>query len=122
MSKNRLKSEQLSASPAAADAKKEAAGKKHTRTQPKTEKSTPKSSTQTTSPKSNHSPKRNHKLVAIFSWLISIFLFIAFTSYLFTWKEDQDKIFSLSYHILFNNEVTVENLLGRLGAYISHFF
>jgi len=122
MGKNRLKSEQLLSQPAAANLKKEAAGKKQMRNNTKKEKTSAKSSASKENTKNTSSPKRNHKLLAIFSWLICIFLFIAFTSYLFTWKEDQDKIFSLSYHILINNDATVQNLLGRLGAYISHFF
>jgi len=122
MAKNRLKSEQLASQPAAAEPQKEAAGKKNMRNQTKKEKAPARSSASKQHSKTVPSHGRNHKFLAIFSWLICIFLFIAFTSYLFTWKEDQDKIFSLSYHILLNNDVTVENLLGRLGAYISHFF
>jgi len=80
------------------------------RNQTKKEKAPARSSTSKQHSKTAPSHGRNHKLLAIFSWLICIFLFIAFTSYLFTWKEDQDKIFSLSYHILLNNDVTVENL------------
>lgn len=34
--------------------------------------------------------ERTWKIVGSISLLISVFLFIAFVSYLFTWKEDQD--------------------------------
>src|SRR5213075_785369 len=45
-----------------------------------------------------------------------------FISYFFTWKEDQDKVFKGASSILFDNNSKVANLLGRLGAYLSHFF
>ncbi len=66
--------------------------------------------------------ERTHKVVGTVCLLLALYLFIAFASYLFTWQDDQDKVFSLSYKILFNNEVQVENLLGRLGAFVSHLF
>ncbi|HRO71212.1 MAG TPA: DNA translocase FtsK 4TM domain-containing protein, partial [Chitinophagaceae bacterium] len=47
-------------------------------------------------------------------------MFIAFISYFFTWKEDFDKVDAGG--LLFNNDVKVLNLLGRLGAVVSHFF
>ena len=65
--------------------------------------------------------ERTWKITGAVSLLISIFLFIAFISYLFTWKEDQDKV-SQGASILFDNDIKVNNLLGRLGAYISHYF
>ena len=37
--------------------------------------------------------ERTWKITGAVSLLISIFLFIAFISYFFTWKEDQDKVF-----------------------------
>ena len=66
--------------------------------------------------------ERTWKILGAVSLFFSLFLFIAFTSYFFTWKEDQDKVFAGGFSILFNNEVKVTNLLGRLGALISHFF
>ncbi|MCL6523782.1 MAG: DNA translocase FtsK [Thermoflavifilum sp.] len=117
MARNRLKSEQ-SVQPSAAE-KSKAAEQKALRNSAKNGTLKRQATTSTNKSTSTH---KNHKLLAIFSWLIAISLFIAFTSYLFTWKEDQDKIFSLSYHILFNNDIEVNNLLGRLGAYVSHYF
>src|SRR5262249_29677389 len=52
--------------------------------------------------------------------LLSLFLFLSFISYLFTWKDDQDKVLRGA-SILFSGEKT-SNLLGNLGAYISHEF
>ena len=36
--------------------------------------------------------ERTHKITGAVFLLLAVFLFIAFTSYLFTWKEDQDKV------------------------------
>src|SRR5215203_6628405 len=36
--------------------------------------------------------ERTWKIIGTVSLLISIFLFIAFISYFFTWREDQDKV------------------------------
>lgn len=66
--------------------------------------------------------ERTHKIAGAFALLFSLFLFIAFTSYLFTWKEDQDKVFRGAAILLPGEEVKTLNLLGNLGAYISHIF
>ncbi len=66
--------------------------------------------------------ERTHKIVGTFFLLISILLFVAFTSYLFTWEEDQDKVFKNGYKLLLGTDVKVANLLGTLGAFIGHFF
>lgn len=66
--------------------------------------------------------ERTHKVLGVFFLLLSVYCFIAFTSYLFTWEDDQDKIFHYSTRELFFGEVKVDNLLGRLGAYVSHNF
>jgi DNA segregation ATPase FtsK/SpoIIIE, S-DNA-T family len=66
--------------------------------------------------------ERTHKIAGAFALLISLFLFIAFASYLFTWKEDQDKVFRGAAILLPGEDVKTTNLLGNLGAYISHLF
>lgn len=66
--------------------------------------------------------ERTHKIAGSIFLFVAVFLFVAFTSYLFTWKEDQDKVFKNGAHFLFADDIKVANLLGRLGAYISHFF
>lgn len=65
--------------------------------------------------------ERTWKIVGAVSLLISIFLFIAFASYLFTWKEDQ-AVAQQGLSALLDNDKPVANLLGRLGAVLSHFF
>ncbi|MCK7553819.1 DNA translocase FtsK 4TM domain-containing protein [Chitinophaga sedimenti] len=66
--------------------------------------------------------ERTHKVLGVTLLLLSLYCFIAFTSYLFSWQEDQDKVFRYSARILFSNDVEVDNLLGRLGAFVSHWF
>src|SRR5580693_631562 len=66
--------------------------------------------------------ERTHKITGAVCLLLAVFLFIAFTSYLFTWKEDQDKVFHGASILMPSSNVKVTNLLGNLGALISHEF
>ncbi|WP_290791188.1 DNA translocase FtsK [Flavihumibacter sp. UBA7668] len=66
--------------------------------------------------------ERTLKIIGAVCLLLAIFLFIAFSSYLFTWKADQDKVFRGGSYFLFAEDIKVANLLGRLGAWVSHFF
>jgi DNA segregation ATPase FtsK/SpoIIIE, S-DNA-T family len=67
--------------------------------------------------------ERTHKIAGTVSLLLSLFLFIAFASYLFTWKEDQDKVLNHGASILLPSaDVKTANLLGNAGAYVSHQF
>ena len=54
--------------------------------------------------------------------LSAIYLFIAFTSYLFTWQEDQDKVTGSWWTLLSDSTIAVNNWLGKLGAIVSHVF
>lgn len=56
--------------------------------------------------------------------LFSIYLFIAFTSYLFTWKSDQNLILQTSFFdfMFGDTDVPVSNWLGKFGAWVSHLF
>jgi S-DNA-T family DNA segregation ATPase FtsK/SpoIIIE len=65
--------------------------------------------------------ERTHKITGAVLLLLAIFLFIAFTSYLFTWKEDQS-IIANGISILHPSSNTTANLLGNIGAYVSHIF
>jgi len=58
------------------------------------------------------------KTVGLLLFVFSIFLLLAFSSFLFTWKVDQNII----NHHWNNPEIQVENWLGKIGAYISHQF
>ena len=66
--------------------------------------------------------ERTHKIAGSVCILLAILFFIAFTSYLFTWDEDQDKVFKDGYRLLLGTEGNVSNLMGTFGAFISHFF
>lgn len=54
--------------------------------------------------------------------LLSIYLFLACLSYLFTWTADQDRILQRSFidYIFDGTEAPVQNWLGKFGAWTSH--
>lgn len=66
--------------------------------------------------------ERTHKITGAVFLMFAALLFIGFTSYLFTWEEDQDKVFLHGYKLLLGTDAKVNNLLGTLGAFLSHFF
>lgn len=67
--------------------------------------------------------ERTHKITGAVFLLLAIFLFLAFTSYLFTWKEDQNLVSPGGWHTLMpSTTAKASNLLGNLGALVSHFF
>lgn len=70
----------------------------------------------------NNGESRIKKIVGILLIILSLYFLIAFTSYFFTWKLDQDKVLQFSWSILLNGDVVVNNRLGRLGAVVSNFF
>ena len=63
--------------------------------------------------------ERTHKIAGSFCLLMAALLFIAFSSFLFTWSVDQDKF---SFRMLLVNDIKVQNLLGTFGAFISEIF
>jgi DNA segregation ATPase FtsK/SpoIIIE, S-DNA-T family len=68
------------------------------------------------------SDERIPKLIGLLCFFLAIYLFIAFISYCFTWKADQDLVFRYSWNILTQRDLNMENWLGRLGAVVSHQF
>jgi S-DNA-T family DNA segregation ATPase FtsK/SpoIIIE len=66
--------------------------------------------------------ERTHKITGSICLLASFLLFVAFTSYLFTWEDDQDIVFQHGYKLLIGTDAKAANLLGTLGAFLSHFF
>ena len=64
--------------------------------------------------------ERTTKIIGAVTLLFAGFLFVAFTSYLFTWQEDQDKVHQFGIKIFAENGLRVSNLLGVLGAYVAH--
>ncbi|HEX8515902.1 MAG TPA: DNA translocase FtsK 4TM domain-containing protein [Bacteroidia bacterium] len=62
--------------------------------------------------------ERFQKIFGLSLLLLSVYLCIAFTSFVFTWHVDQDKVLG----DLFAPEVKVQNWLGKFGALLSHIF
>lgn len=62
--------------------------------------------------------ERFQKIFGLTLLLFGVYLVIAFTSFVFTWEVDQDKVLG----DLFSPEVRVENWLGKFGAFISYVF
>lgn len=67
--------------------------------------------------------ERTRKIAGISFIAFALLLFIAFTSYLFTWNEDQDLVLNQGAGLLLPKEKNIAaNWLGNFGAYISHQF
>lgn len=66
--------------------------------------------------------ERTHKITGSIFILLALLFFIAFTSYLFTWAEDQSEVMQEGAGMLLGTESKVSNLMGTFGAYMSHFF
>lgn len=79
----------------------------------------PKSPTKT---RFNWKDERIPKVIGVVLILMAAYLAIAFVSYLYTWKMDQDKVLKFSWGMLFQGDLSVQNWLGRLGAIISNMF
>ena len=61
--------------------------------------------------------RQTQTVIGSFLILFSIFLFVAFISFFFSWQEDQSVINEFS-----NKSVQGKNLLGKVGTNLSHFF
>ena len=53
---------------------------------------------------------------------LSLFLFIAFFSFLFTWKSDQSVVVAFNNSTLIESGLEIKNWLGLYGALTSHYF
>ena len=84
-----------------------------------------KTSTKTTIDSSDNKPnilallktRQAQTILGIFLILFSAFLCIAFISFFFNWQEDQSTLTQLA-----DKTVKSKNLLGKIGANLSHFF
>ncbi len=65
--------------------------------------------------------ERIQKLIGLLLIMAGGYLFIALTSYIFTWEKDQDKVLGPMTE-LFAIDTKVFNWLGKFGALISHLF
>ncbi len=66
--------------------------------------------------------ERSHKIAGTVLILVSFLLFIAFTSYLFTWQQDQSKVLQGAKILLPSHDTQMANSLGTAGAYFSDLF
>ena len=64
--------------------------------------------------------ERTSKIIGLLFILVTLFLFVAFTSYLFTWQEDQDKVQLWRTSLFSTKDVKVNNQLGFIGAFIAY--
>ena len=64
--------------------------------------------------------ERTMKILGAVSLLMSLFLFVAFTSYLFTWQEDQDMVQLWRTQLFSLQDVKANNLLGYIGAFVAY--
>jgi len=87
----------------------------------KSKKSTKKSSS-FSGIKSFFKDRRVHRIFGLGLMLCCIYLFIAFTSFIFTWKGDQSILSENWWSVLSDGNYDAENWLGPLGAILSHFF
>ncbi|PIE49184.1 MAG: cell division protein FtsK [Flavobacteriales bacterium] len=61
--------------------------------------------------------KQTHLVFGLFLMVFAVFLLISFISFLSAWKADQSQLYLFSERL-----VETKNLLGKIGAYLSHFF
>ncbi len=64
--------------------------------------------------------ERTSKIMGGISLLMTLFLFVAFTSYLFTWQDDQDMVQLWRTHLFSINDLKVNNLMGYIGAFVAY--
>lgn len=85
-------------------------------------------------PKLNFNNDRAIKIIGLFLLLLAMYFFIAFTSYLFTWQEDQSyvidanggwsNLFKTLAELKSNGAIdpNIQNWAGKMGALLSHQF
>jgi S-DNA-T family DNA segregation ATPase FtsK/SpoIIIE len=85
-------------------------------------------------PKFKFNDDRTIKIIGLFFLIVSLYFMVAFTSYLFTWEDDQSYVLDANggWSNLWKtqleltesgvNQVIVQNWLGKFGALLSHQF
>lgn len=64
--------------------------------------------------------ERTSKIAGAIALLVTLFLFFAFTSYLFTWQEDQDMVQLWRTQLFSTNDIKANNILGYIGAFFAY--
>jgi len=90
---------------------------------------TPSKSTQKKTPSTKRlnipallSDRRVKRVEGLFLFFSCIYLLIAFTAFMFTWKEDQSLLSENWWVVLREGNYEAENWLGPVGAMMGHFF
>ncbi len=66
--------------------------------------------------------ERTPRILGLVSMFFGLLIGAAMFSYLFTWEKDQSDVLEFSWSMIFNSDITVDNMLGRFGAVLSHQF
>ena len=61
--------------------------------------------------------RQTQTILGLFTTLFGVFLLISFFSFFFNWQQDHSEISEFT-----NKNIGVQNLLGKIGAFLSHFF
>lgn len=65
--------------------------------------------------------EQTQRIMGLLFVFAAIYLGVSFTSYLFTWEADQDKVLGPG-SVFFSPETRVQNWFGKMGALVSHLF
>jgi len=65
--------------------------------------------------------EQTQRITGLLFVFAAVYMGVSFTSYLFTWEADQDKVLGPS-SVFFSPETHVQNWFGKMGALISHLF
>lgn len=66
--------------------------------------------------------ERTRKIAGVLLLFAGVYLTLAFISYIFQWKEDQDQVFGFTWATFWDNQIILQNWCGRLGAIAASFF
>ncbi len=87
----------------------------------RTRKTTTRKSTRKKKQDSIWENRKWHRAFGVIALLAGVYTFLAFTSYLFTWEQDQDFFKPINLGFIFSDSV-VANSMGRIGSLLSHIF
>lgn len=65
---------------------------------------------------------KTHRITGLFLLVVAAYLFFAFSSYLVTWKADDNFFAAGFWNMIANNDYQTQNIMGRLGAITGHLF
>jgi S-DNA-T family DNA segregation ATPase FtsK/SpoIIIE len=65
--------------------------------------------------------EQTQRIIGLLFVFAGVYMAVSFTSYLFTWEADQDKVLGPG-SVFFSPETRVQNWFGKMGALVSHLF